>query len=62
MNLPTPCPRCNSQRLGVLYCDAEGDPVGGQYQCTDCGPRHAEALEFKKNGRRRDRLLERKAS
>lgn len=56
----SPCPRCESQRLSVIYYDGDGDPIGGLSQCTDCGPRHAEHVVFKKAKRRE--LLERKAS
>ncbi|MFN2451733.1 MAG: hypothetical protein ABR541_05210 [Candidatus Dormibacteria bacterium] len=64
MALPSsPCPRCSSARLSVVYLDAAGRLIGGQRHCPDCGPRQAElvippAVKVKN----RDRLLERKAS
>lgn len=64
MTQPAPCPRCHSARLAVLYYDAEGRPVGGHLLCSECGARHAAGLSrpAERGGRRRDGLLERKAS
>jgi len=61
MTTPSLCPRCDRQRLSVIYYDAAGDPIGGLSQCTDCGSRHAEHVVFEKV-KRRERLLERRAS
>lgn len=55
------CPRCQSDRLAVVYYDADGKPVGGHSQCTECGPRHAVDLPFDESATRSP-LLERKAS
>lgn len=44
MPSPDPCPRCNADRLTVIYYDAGGQPLGGHSQCTECGPRHAEPV------------------
>jgi transcription elongation factor Elf1 len=54
-----PCPRCQSPRLSVVYYDADGRPLGGHVQCSECGSRHSAKLVplAKQRG-----LLERKAS
>ncbi|GAC1342228.1 MAG: hypothetical protein NVSMB29_13670 [Candidatus Dormibacteria bacterium] len=64
MALPSsPCPRCSSNRLSVVYLDAEGRMIGGQRHCPDCGPRQAElVVPPAARAKARDRLLERKAS
>ena len=61
MVTPNPCPRCNAQRLTIIYYGADGNPIGGRLQCTDCGPRHAVELYPVADGVR-DQLLKRKAS
>lgn len=58
---PTECPRCRAARLSVLYYGADGEPLGGHLECTDCGPRHSVELKPVEKPQR-DRLLERKAS
>jgi len=59
MATPNPCPRCKAPRLTVIYYDADGNPIGGRIECTDCGPRHAVELV---PADLQQRLLERKAS
>lgn len=54
------CPRCNDERLAVLYYDGEGNPVGGYVECPECGPRHAVDIPAEKPVRQK--LLEKKAS
>jgi len=54
-----PCPRCQSPRLTVVYYDAEGRPLGGHVQCSECGARHSTPLVPLRDKRE---LLERKAS
>ena len=61
MPQPSPCPRCQAQRLAVVYYDAEGRPVGGQLHCPDCGARHSARL-VPADDAARSELLERKAS
>jgi hypothetical protein len=56
-----PCPRCSAARLTVIYYDADGQPLGGRIECTDCGPRHAIELR-PQDADVRERLLNRKAS
>jgi transcription elongation factor Elf1 len=54
-----PCPRCQSPRLTVVYYDADGRPLGGHIQCSECGARHSTRLVPLRDKRE---LLERKAS
>ena len=61
MATPNPCPRCNAPRLTVIYYDADGNPIGGRIECTECGPRHAVEL-VRSTADVQSRLLERKAS
>ena len=62
MPQPSPCPRCQAQRLAVVYYDAEGRPLGGQLHCPDCGARHSARLVPPAGEVSRSELLERKAS
>jgi hypothetical protein len=61
MATTTPCPRCNAPRLTVIYYDADGNPIGGRLECTDCGPRQAVQL-VPVSSDVRAQLLKRKAS
>ncbi|HEV7678510.1 MAG TPA: hypothetical protein VGQ42_08080 [Candidatus Dormibacteraeota bacterium] len=61
MSSPDQCPRCRATRLAVVYYDANGQPLGGHSQCTECGPRHAVRL-VPRSGEVRKQLLSRKAS
>jgi len=56
------CPRCSAARLNVIYYGADGVPIGGHTECTDCGPRHAVELRPTAKLGTRNRLLDRKAS
>ena len=58
------CPYCHSDRLAVLYYDAQGNPIGGHSQCTECGPREAVPIPSEDELRtaRQRELLEKKAS
>ena len=58
---PNECPRCRTARLSVLYYGADGEPLGGHIECTDCGPRHAVQLKPIES-KSRNRLVDRKAS
>ena len=62
MAASNPCPRCSAPRLTVIYYDAEGNPIGGHVECTDCGPRHSVELVRASDDDVQKRLLERKAS
>jgi transcription elongation factor Elf1 len=63
MPQPSPCPRCSTTRLAVVYFDADGQQIGGHLHCPECGARHAAQLAAEgKRGRVRAELLERKAS
>lgn len=61
MAMQEQCPRCESDRLAIVYYDAEGSVIGGHSQCPECGPRHAEPIPTDKKPVRRA-LMERKAS
>jgi hypothetical protein len=63
MATPNPCPRCHAPRLAIIYYGAEGTPIGGHLECTQCGPRHAIPLvPVPPATDVQDGLLERKAS
>ena len=61
MATPNPCPRCSAPRLTIIYYGADGNPIGGRLECTDCGPRQAVEL-FPVSEDVRAQLLKRKAS
>ncbi len=38
------CPQCSSHRIAVIYYDADNNPIGGSFQCPECGSRTATRL------------------
>jgi len=38
------CPDCSSHRIAVIYYDAADNPIGGSFQCPECGSRNATRL------------------
>ena len=55
------CRACGADMLSVLYYGAEGEPVGGYFVCSNCGPRSSVEVSATAAEIRR-KLLERKAS
>jgi hypothetical protein len=48
--------------LTVVYYDADGRPLGGHIQCSECGSRHSARLVPLRDSQKQRELLERKAS